>query len=1102
METPGRPRRPPSSRFLPGSGPRTRRMGNHVARDAEILELERQFWAWRLVVFGARLGKTPDIRPVESAEFLAEMWLRTGQELLTGLARVIIHDQHLAEDAVAVALRKSRDAAEGFDGRCPVYWWLRRIVRSTSINVANALRRRRDAIPFADAPIESVAATRNRSVVNLGELEAAIEAIISKMPQKQAAAIHLMLFDEMSVSEIANFLGDKYDAVQSRVYEAKIKLRGELERKGFTLAALPDFSLLANALRSGKPSSEAIARIAALAREPMRIGVIRQPWFMGSLATATAAAALASICVHAWAAGAPNESGKIGAKETNKAKVAINGPATANNPAAPKESTAPLASASIPGYGALGTVLMPESQNGMPFPVPSGEVHYRDNDGNQVLIGEIVNGKITPVSSLPKNLKPGRIIFIDSDKTAARVEFVRAPGPNTEVALSPGLNHLGVLTLEPIAWVSTAVHDATGMPIPGVQLAFVGDLKLQAAGRLNGAVRTNANGFAEFAIPAGVPTKIRAYGADYISDPKSRTLSPGEKHQVEPFVMPALVTAKYRFVTPAGLALSKPALMKESVGGTSTNITVQPSAEPEVVTLLRKPNVALKIRVALAPGQYSDVTLPPVTESSTSPLAVAVPADTWTTRIARPEALAAGDLVRIVVSESGREIYEKEETVGEFVDFSLPRPESANGPVTVWVLKDEVPVGIWIWTATQKAWTEGAPLAKLTYPQQVWSPRAVNEFGQGIAGAMVGARLGDRMMYTSITDANGQATLALCASDDLTYFMVAPQCSPWIQKPGQAPLSLPETVTLSSVAWLKLVQQGESFASEKWSFTPPEEPVDSNRSNDQGTRYFGVPQGVSVEVPIWVSTGRFGRPRQSGPVDTTTVDSIPLTFEPGATITLQLTGGLPDGIAAMMADTGGVPPSGISWAAISTDHKFSAVGRIRNDGSFEVRGLFAGSVVDVFPIATGALSAGSRIEDYKKQLEDLRANPITAAAIRTIRLLPADQADLTQAPLRIDFSSVAASVSLRPGALLPGERLELRTPTAASNGVDQFVRLRYDLTDMREVRLVAGTYIVSLTLAADRTVPQFEPVSPAESRRQRVVERVLHVRPGERIELP
>ncbi|MBL8696248.1 MAG: sigma-70 family RNA polymerase sigma factor [Planctomycetes bacterium] len=1073
-----------------------------MARDAAIQDLEHQFWAWRFVVFGAKLGKTPEVRPEESAEVLAERWFILGQSLLMGLAQFIIRDEHLAEEAVADALRKSKEAAEGFDGRCPVYWWLRKIVRRASIHQANKRSRRQDAIPFADAPVEIIAADRDRSLVSAADLEAAIEAIIASLPEKQATAIHLLLFQEMTISEIAQLLGDKYDAVHSRVYEAKLKLRDELRRKGFSLAVLGEVPLLANAMRSVKPSSEATARIAALARAPMRRGVIRQPWFMGSMAAASAAALLASISVHAWAIDASGGSQSIRGDVSHENGNQPTNPSVATMPGVGGKTSPAQAVASSGGYGVSGRILMPQSQNGVPVPVAAGEVRYRDNDGNERLLAAIVNGEIVSVSDLPKGLKPGRIIFIDSAKSAARVEFVRAPGPNTEISLFPGWNDLGVLTLDPIAWVSASVMYSNGTPAPGMYIAFSSDLKSPAAGRFNGTVRTDGDGHARFAVPAGVQTKIRVYAADYTSEPQIMTLAQGQEVGAAPFTLPDLVKAKYRFVTPAGGSIHAPMLRKKSDGLVTANLQVQPSSDPEVVEVLRKPNVPLAIDLWLTPKDFVAVTLPPLSESVSEPIPIAVAADTWTARIARPTAVSEGELVTVVIPGAARPIFEKEVPFGAFLDLSLPRPESANSPLTVWVLKDGHPVGIWNWTVAQKTWAEGQAPAELSKPEVTWAPQVLDAEGSPIPGATVGARLGDRTVYAEVTNTEGRATLSAIPSSELTFYVVAPQYAPWILEPPHAGSSLPATVPLARVSWLELRQLSEDHGSEKWSFTPPEEILEGNRANDRGTRIFRVPTGAVVRIPIWVTGGRFGRARQSGPLDTSVVDSIDLAFVPGETITLDLTQGLTDGVASMVASTGGLSPANLAWGALSTDDKFLAVGRIQNDGSFDIRGFVDGAVVDVFPMAMGALSPGSNPEEVRRRIEALRANPLTRESVATIKIRAGRSGQSAGNPVGVDFSSIAATVALRPDALLPGESLDLRVVPNVFSSVNESFRARYELQNGDEVQLAAGAYVVRLRLQSPRAIPGYTLVSQPGLAGSAVFERSMEVKPGERIELP
>jgi RNA polymerase sigma factor (sigma-70 family) len=150
--------------------------------------------------------------------------VRRFQNKALDLARSLIGDKHLAEDAVQSAflnafcrLSQLRQA-EAFPG------WFRQIVRTEALKVIHKNNKSRQEIAEQDgnqlSPIEKIEQEELRQIVRKS---------LSELSQDNRQTAELFYLDEQSCAEIANILNIPTGTVKRRLYDVRQKLQDELQ---------------------------------------------------------------------------------------------------------------------------------------------------------------------------------------------------------------------------------------------------------------------------------------------------------------------------------------------------------------------------------------------------------------------------------------------------------------------------------------------------------------------------------------------------------------------------------------------------------------------------------------------------------------------------------------------------------------------------------------------------------------------------------------------------------------------------------------------------------------------------------------------------------
>lgn len=169
----------------------------------------------------------------ETAAF--EKLVERHQRLVVGTVARMLGDNSEVEDIAQQVFVRVWKSARRYVPRAKFTTWLLKITRNL---VFNELRRRSRHAPAPlrvesedeERPIRDERAIAPDASLLEQELQRAIEAGISQLPETQRMALVLRRYDEFSYEQIAEVLDQSVPAVKSLLFRARTELRGHLSR--------------------------------------------------------------------------------------------------------------------------------------------------------------------------------------------------------------------------------------------------------------------------------------------------------------------------------------------------------------------------------------------------------------------------------------------------------------------------------------------------------------------------------------------------------------------------------------------------------------------------------------------------------------------------------------------------------------------------------------------------------------------------------------------------------------------------------------------------------------------------------------------------------
>ena len=154
-----------------------------------------------------------------------EILVRRYASRATGVARSILRDAALAEDAAQEAFVRAFRAIRRFDLALPFYPWLYRILKNVCLTKLKRKRVTVFSIDAEDAPPLEAPPDDPSSRAAHKELRATILGAMDTLSDPHREILHLAHFEQISYKEIAACLGIPVRTVMSRLWAARKKLK-------------------------------------------------------------------------------------------------------------------------------------------------------------------------------------------------------------------------------------------------------------------------------------------------------------------------------------------------------------------------------------------------------------------------------------------------------------------------------------------------------------------------------------------------------------------------------------------------------------------------------------------------------------------------------------------------------------------------------------------------------------------------------------------------------------------------------------------------------------------------------------------------------------
>ena len=153
----------------------------------------------------------------------------------------------------ALTRRQVYERARQYRGDAPISSWLRRLAVSSCLDLLRRRRVRSFLRPWRERNFDAstdLAGEDAEDSASYRCLRASVDGIVSRLPARQRAIFSLRIFEEWSLSEIAQSLGVSSGTVKTHLFRAVHRVRGELAAVDGALAPGPTPTAETAVLRS------------------------------------------------------------------------------------------------------------------------------------------------------------------------------------------------------------------------------------------------------------------------------------------------------------------------------------------------------------------------------------------------------------------------------------------------------------------------------------------------------------------------------------------------------------------------------------------------------------------------------------------------------------------------------------------------------------------------------------------------------------------------------------------------------------------------------------------------------------------------------------
>ena len=147
-------------------------------------------------------------------------------------------DRHLAEDLTSETFYRAMRGIDGFRGDSSVKTWLLRIARNLYLNRKRGSDRASSLEDLEARGIEPLVEDDPESRLIRDEEDEAVRKALRSLPEDDRSILLLCAEDELPCREIADVLGISLTAAKVRLFRARRRLAGLLDKQGKTPSPL------------------------------------------------------------------------------------------------------------------------------------------------------------------------------------------------------------------------------------------------------------------------------------------------------------------------------------------------------------------------------------------------------------------------------------------------------------------------------------------------------------------------------------------------------------------------------------------------------------------------------------------------------------------------------------------------------------------------------------------------------------------------------------------------------------------------------------------------------------------------------------------------